>query len=898
MASTGKEKVEDADLFKEKGYVRNEVRSSKIKRFFLPDFQRPHEYVSSRPSEQRSSSGVHSKSWNDHSRNGCESPSRFDRQPLSSTPTKLSVKKELKESKGHSSISGSVSSHSEDFVCDFKPSIAESMGKDDHEYTEDEYRKKRVEEFIKHAKDNKETAKSKIGDGATTMDDDVIHVDGGLSCRLFYVDQNSVLKPMGTFGDLSRYLMETVINESTLCDDNDLDMDISTISGISLNQIAHRVITGANIEVLFKEDRLKDVIIEVEDRRFYAHRFALACNSLYFAELFNNKITEKTLPCHIQLRGISAESFEEFLHFVYTGDVRTTDKTAADLVLVADYLQVTRLLWKCKCIIEKLPAEQLLKLVNRNRVITSPDVYEQLYQRVLKDVYALRKCDGFLQLDVDTVCSILSSDLLNISSEQDVFQAAVQWIMYDVADRLKYGLRLMSCVRFSYMTNEELFTCVETTSLMNGHDKFKDMILVACWQITGRTLKRDDPFMFVDKPARVCYKTNQMMHPYARAVASFHSCKSDNQTGTVADAQNQSIEIEEGVHDSQSMKSLPENSEFFQPARTSTPKNERPARDTSIVYDLFLIGEFKVDESKESKLQKRHDLCENQWIEYICLPEPNCHHAVTAHMGKLYLIGGSKVPGLDQKEVPSKKNFEFNPEKMEWAILPTLGTARMQHCAQSLFGMVYAIGGVDELGKVMSSVECYSILNKNWFYVNPMFTARKGASAGVLNGKLLVAGGIGESNDVPSTVQVLNCVELFDPRTNSWTKLNNLRFPRCYTNIVNVQGRIYICGGATRSYNCKNSVLNSVSSIDIYEPKTDHWSLATNMVFPRHSAGAAVIGDQIYIIGGMSSHNNRLLQSVECYDTTRGVWATNIQDIPFPAKWIHCVTMTSQRKDG
>ncbi|KAK3600706.1 hypothetical protein CHS0354_011388 [Potamilus streckersoni] len=266
-------------------------------------------------------------------------------------------------------------------------------------------------------------------------------------------------------------------------------------------------------------------------------------------------------------------------------------------------------------------------------------------------------------------------------------------------------------------------------------------------------------------------------------------------------------------------------------------------------------------------------------------------------MGKLYLIGGSEVPGPGQKEVPSKKNLEFNPERMEWVILPRLGTARMQHCVQSLFGMVYAIGGVDDLGKVVSSVECYSILNRKWFYVNPMFTARKAASAGVLKGKLLVAGGIGESNVIPSIVPVLNCVELFDPRTNSWTKLNNLRFPRCYTNIVNVQGRIYICGGATRSFNCKNSVLNSVSSIDMYEAKTDHWSLVTNMVVPRHSAGAAVIGDRIYILGGMSSPNNLLLQSVECYDTVRGVWLTNIQDIPFPARWIHCVTMESRRMD-
>lgn len=76
----------------------------------------------------------------------------------------------------------------------------------------------------------------------------------------------------------------------------------------------------------------------------------------------------------------------------------------------------------------------------------------------------------------------------------------------------------------------------------------------------------------------------------------------------------------------------------------------------------------------------------------------------------------------------------------------------------------------------------------------------------------------------------------------SWSKLRDLRFPRCLATLVNVHDRLYFCGGATRSYDVKSSVLCSVSAIDEYDVPGDEWFHVADMVIPRHDAGAAVAG--------------------------------------------------------
>lgn len=72
--------------------------------------------------------------------------------------------------------------------------------------------------------------------------------------------------------------------------------------------------------------------------------------------------------------------------------------------------------------------------------------------------------------------------------------------------------------------------------------------------------------------------------------------------------------------------------------------------------------------------------------------------------------------------------------------------------------------------------------------------------------------------------------------------MRDLRYPRCYSSLVNVNDRLFLCGGATKSHCVQNSVLCSTSNIDEYNQDNDTWTHVTDMVIPRHDAGVAVAG--------------------------------------------------------
>lgn len=53
---------------------------------------------------------------------------------------------------------------------------------------------------------------------------------------------------------------------------------------------------------------------------------------------------------------------------------------------------------------------------------------------------------------------------------------------------------------------------------------------------------------------------------------------------------------------------------------------------------------------------------------------------------------------------------------------------------------------------------------------------------------------------------------------------------------------MYLCGGATRSYTSMDSVISSVSSIDVYNKEHDVWEFCSDMVVSRHDAAVAAVG--------------------------------------------------------
>ena len=91
---------------------------------------------------------------------------------------------------------------------------------------------------------------------------------------------------------------------------------------------------------------------------------------------------------------------------------------------------------------------------------------------------------------------------------------------------------------------------------------------------------------------------------------------------------------------------------------------------------------------------------------------------------------------------------------------------------QVLNGKLYAVGGKDEKGSKLRSVERFDPKGGpnglgQWEHVSPMGTKRWGAGVAVLDGKLFVIGGMNgaERGALPT-------VEVYDPSTETWSELS------------------------------------------------------------------------------------------------------------------------------
>lgn len=128
-----------------------------------------------------------------------------------------------------------------------------------------------------------------------------------------------------------------------------------------------------------------------------------------------------------------------------------------------------------------------------------------------------------------------------------------------------------------------------------------------------------------------------------------------------------------------------------------------------------------------------------------------------------------------------------------------------------------------------------------------MPSARSEMSAGVIDGRIYVPGGWGNGYD-QSTV-----LEMYDPATDTWTKLADLPF--------------HVNHHATAVYNNALYIFGPEAAALRYEPTTNTWEELAPMPEERWAGATAVLADYIYFIGGSSSSSDLLR-----YDPNSDSW--------------------------
>lgn len=119
------------------------------------------------------------------------------------------------------------------------------------------------------------------------------------------------------------------------------------------------------------------------------------------------------------------------------------------------------------------------------------------------------------------------------------------------------------------------------------------------------------------------------------------------------------------------------------------------------------------------------------------------------------LLGGSRVYG-------KSRAWRFDALVGFWETLPPMAFPRTEAAVGVVGGMLYACGGIADVGQVLSCVERFDPQTNTWESLSSMIHPRMWAGAGIHSGCLLVCGGFGVDG------QPLSSAEKFDPDTNTW----------------------------------------------------------------------------------------------------------------------------------
>lgn len=277
-----------------------------------------------------------------------------------------------------------------------------------------------------------------------------------------------------------------------------------------------------------------------------------------------------------------------------------------------------------------------------------------------------------------------------------------------------------------------------------------------------------------------------------------------------------------------------------------------------------------------------------RWSKGAPFPEPDEElYGVTVN-GKLFVLGGfGNVRG---------KNYEYDPAADKWTKKAPMPRPAHHQGMVEYQGRIYVFGGfVAPMSGPQGGWEpidnawMYDPATDAWRNLAPMPIKRGSAAAVQLNGKVYVMGGATTaegSKDVAisaaTSVNNLTRNDIYDIATNTWTVGAPMALPRNHMFSGTVNGKIYVIGG--RIGHAFVAASQPTDLVEEYDPATNSWGAQrTKMPTARSGGGWGTFGGKIYVAGGEIATNALVgtFRAVEAFDPATNSWSI-LPSMPMP----------------
>jgi N-acetylneuraminic acid mutarotase len=223
----------------------------------------------------------------------------------------------------------------------------------------------------------------------------------------------------------------------------------------------------------------------------------------------------------------------------------------------------------------------------------------------------------------------------------------------------------------------------------------------------------------------------------------------------------------------------------------------------------------------------------------------------------VFLILATLGSGLQQQV--------FSETKSLLPIGTSVSTYRTEVTAVTIGDNIYVIGGIDNLGKALDTVEVYNTKNDSWKKVSSLPQPLHHSAASSFNDKIYVIGGSSSPND---NWDPTNKLFIYDPIMDKWVEDKPMPTARGAMTANFVNGILYVIGGYG-----SNQI---VDVNEAYDPLSNEWISKKPIPTPRHHAASAVVDNQLFIIGGIRIGFYPIVNTdiTERYDPKEDKWVT------------------------
>ncbi|XP_070821589.1 kelch-like protein 22 isoform X2 [Chaetodon trifascialis] len=569
---------------------------------------------------------------------------------------------------------------------------------------------------------------------------------------------------------------------------------------------------------------LFDVVLLVEGRPIQAHRILLAASCDYFRGMFAGGLRE-TQQKEIPIHGVSYTAMKKILDYIYTSEIELDLECVQEVLIAATLVQLEIVIsFCCDFLFAWLDESNILEVHHLADVYGLQLLNARVHSYILRNIQTLSRTDAYRQLPEDEVFRALSSDELQVNSENEAYEAALHYhyspeqVETDQV-YLQDKLRMLDAVRFCLIEKhvlQRLFDRLNPCPLRDSVSAALRYHEQEIWQPVLQT-------------------------PLTRPRSTFHCILGFG-----------------GMFSSSSLTDSEHLFQVFHPswgewrtlAAAHAPRmsNQGVAVLNNFVY---LIGGDKNTNGFRAETRCwRYDPRHNSWCSVQPLQQQHADHCVCVLGGHIYAVGGRDYSNeLDSVE-------RYDPHTNTWEFVSPLKREVYAHAGAVLDGKMYITCGRRGMAYLRETY-CFDPAANSWTPCaeGPVERAWHGTAA--VNGRLYVIGG---SNDECRYRRDVLKVACFDPEANSWSLVTPLPAGHGEPGVAVLDSRIYILGGRSHDKG------NRMKYVHVYNADTDEWESETEFKERVSGMAACVVLMPPAVIGEARSWEQRSKPSWEEVD--------------------------------